>query len=619
VNDGPKSLKHFMIIDRVQLAGKDCPPEGVLYATDRALDLLGIVDVRRSGSRSGSRSRRVEHFVQVRLLPCRRSICQRQGQQLADRVVGHRNCLVVPDHRIGTARAEDSNQLRQSAEQTVDRPGSHSRLSRKSADRQRADSSSSDDPTRNAEQMLTGFVIVLPWSPHARHNNATMLRYIDTKGWLRAPESRTLNRDAGTVPETECWSKIMTFDVIVVGARVAGAATGMLLARAGLRVLVVDQAHFPSDTLSTHQIQLPGVARLARFGLLQPLLDAGTPPTPHVRFQAGGAVIEAGFPVFGGVDMMISPRRTILDALLIDAARSAGVEVREGCSLVKLTSEHDRVNGVRLQHRRGGGSMIESAALVVGADGKHSTVARLVGATERRAVATATFAFYTYWDGLPVKGGEIYSGTGFAASAWPTNDGLTMTYVAGRISDFDAVRRDPTTHLITILDKVGSLGERARGAVQVGPTRGTSDLPNVVRAAHGLGWALAGDAGLVMDPITGLGIGHALRDAELLSTAIVNGLDGSSDLNGALNRYEKQRNRETTPAFNWTMNLARLRGVNDIEERLFTAIGGDEADASRFFGVLTGVVPMRSFFSPAHLIRLIGAKDFLRLARARSR
>jgi len=110
-----------------------------------------------------------------------------------------------------------------------------------------------------------------------------------------------------------------------------------------------------------------------------------------------------------------------------------------------------------------------------------------------------------------------------------------------------------------------------------------------------------------------------LRDAELLSTAIVIGLDGSSDLNGALNRYEKQRNRETTPAFNWTMNLARLRGVNDIEERLFTAIGGDEADASRFFGVLTGVLPMRSFFSPAHLIRLIGAKDFLRLARARSR
>ncbi len=146
-----------------------------------------------------------------------------------------------------------------------------------------------------------------------------MLRYGDTK---RSGVSRPLSSV----------ELIMTVDVIVVGARVAGAATGMLLARAGLRVLVVDQAHFPSDTLSTHQIQVPGVARLARFGLLQPLLDAGTPPTPHVRFQAGGAVVEGEFPAYQGVNMMISPRRTVLDALLVDAARAAGAEVREGCS-----------------------------------------------------------------------------------------------------------------------------------------------------------------------------------------------------------------------------------------------------------------------------------------------
>jgi len=410
----------------------------------------------------------------------------------------------------------------------------------------------------------------------------------------------------------------MTFDVIVVGARVAGAATGMLLARAGLRVLVVDQAHFPSDTLSTHQIQVPGVARIARFGLLDALLEAGTPPTPHVRFQVGNAVVEGGFPTFQDINMMISPRRTILDSLLVDAARAAGAEVREGCSVVELSGERDRIRGVRLQERRSGGNTEESAALIVGADGKHSTIVRLVGAAERRTVAPATFAFYTYWDGLPVKGGEIYSGNGFAASAWPTNDGLTMTYVAGRLSDFEAIRRDPTAHLVATLDNAGSLGERARGAVQVGPTRGTSDLPNVVRAAHGPGWALAGDAGLVMDPITGLGIGHALRDAEWLSEAIVQGLGGTRDLDSALTRYEKQRNRDTKPAFDWTVDLARLRGASEMEERLFTTIGRDETEAANFFGTLTGVVPMRSFFSPAHLVRLIGVRDFLRLARSRS-
>ena len=410
----------------------------------------------------------------------------------------------------------------------------------------------------------------------------------------------------------------MTFDVIIVGARVAGSMMGMLLARAGLRVLVVDQAHFPSDTLSTHQIQVPGVARLARFGLLEPLLDAGTPPTPHVRFQAGAAVIEAEFPSYDNVNMMISPRRTVLDALLVDAARTAGAEVRERCSLEGLTSDGDRITGVRLRDKRTGNTTIESAPLVIGADGKHSTVARLVGAAERRSVAPATFAFYAYWDGLPVKGGEIYSGKGYAVGTWPTNDGLTLTYVAGPISDFNEVRRDPKAHVLAALDKA-CLGERARSAVQVGPTRGTSDLPNVVRAAHGSGWALAGDAGLVMDPITGFGIGHALRDAELLSAAIISGLGGAGDLSRALAGYEKQRNRETSPALDWTLNLARLRGVSEVEERLFAAIGADQAEASNFLGFVTGVVPMRSLFSPAHLVRLVGVRDFLRLARARSR
>jgi 2-polyprenyl-6-methoxyphenol hydroxylase-like FAD-dependent oxidoreductase len=330
-------------------------------------------------------------------------------------------------------------------------------------------------------------------------------------------------------------------------------------------------------------------------------------------------VVEGEFPAYQGVNMMISPRRTVLDALLVDAARTAGAEVREGCSLVNLVKDRDRVSGVHLQDRRSGRLMTESAALVIGGDGKHSKVAQLAGAAERRRVAARTFAFYGYWDGLPVKGGEIYSGTGFAASAWPTNDGLTMTYVAGPIANFEAIRRDPTAHLIGALDKVGSLGERARGAVQVGRTRGTSDLPNLVRAGHGPGWALAGDAGLVMDPITGLGIGHGLRDAELLSHAVLKGLGGAGDLPGALTRYEKQRNRETKSAFNWTLDVATLRGVNEIEEQLFRTIGADEAEASQFFGMLTGVVPLRSFFSPAHLMRLIGVKDFVRLARTRSR
>ena len=120
----------------------------------------------------------------------------------------------------------------------------------------------------------------------------------------------------------------MTYDVIVVGTRVAGAATAMLLARSGLRVLAIDRSAFPSDTISSHQVQLPGIARLQRWGLLDRLVRAGTPATARVRFDPGHVVIEGDFPAYEGVSALYSPRRTVLDPMLIDAAREAGAEER---------------------------------------------------------------------------------------------------------------------------------------------------------------------------------------------------------------------------------------------------------------------------------------------------
>src|SRR5215475_7182449 len=123
---------------------------------------------------------------------------------------------------------------------------------------------------------------------------------------------------------------MVDYDVVVVGARPAGAASAMLLARAGLRVLAVDRARFPSDTLSTHQVQLPGVALLRRWGLLDAVVASGAPPAARIRFDAGGAVLDGVLPRHDGVDAIYSPRRTVLDAILIDAARAAGAEVRHG-------------------------------------------------------------------------------------------------------------------------------------------------------------------------------------------------------------------------------------------------------------------------------------------------
>ena len=200
----------------------------------------------------------------------------------------------------------------------------------------------------------------------------------------------------------------MEYDAIVVGARVGGASTAMLLARAGLRVLVLDQARFPSDTLSTHQIQLPGVACLHRWGLLDQVIASNAPAATEAVFAPGAVRLVGRYPEFQGVHAVYSPRRFILDALLVDAARSAGAEVIEGFAVDGLCSADGRVVGVR-GSEKGGAAREFRARLVIGADGKHSKVARWAGATEYHARPTGSASFYTYLAGVPCPRGEMYS------------------------------------------------------------------------------------------------------------------------------------------------------------------------------------------------------------------
>jgi 2-polyprenyl-6-methoxyphenol hydroxylase-like FAD-dependent oxidoreductase len=211
----------------------------------------------------------------------------------------------------------------------------------------------------------------------------------------------------------------------------------MLLARRGYKVLVVDRAAFPSDTLSTHQVQVPGIAMLDRWGLLDRVIASGAPATRHLRFDQELAQLDGHFPTFQGVDALYSPRRTVLDAILLDAAREAGAEVREQFVVDELVTDDGRVSGIR-GGQKGGARVAEAARLVVGADGKHSLVAKAVGAPTYNERAPRSMACYTYWDGVPVDGGTIWSRGRRAIGAWPTNDGLVMTYIAWPVEEFEA-------------------------------------------------------------------------------------------------------------------------------------------------------------------------------------
>jgi hypothetical protein len=152
------------------------------------------------------------------------------------------------------------------------------------------------------------------------------------------------------------------------------------------------------------------------------------------------------------------------------------------------------------------------------------------------------------------------------------------------------------------------------GVVAVLSRRRTNDLPNRFRVPHGPGWALVGDAGLVMDPITGQGIADAFRDAELLADAVATGIAGGR-LERALARYRRRRDRAALPMYRLTQHLARLAPARAADRQLFSALAARPAEIERFFGVLTGVHPPAALFSPPHLIRLLGPRRFLRVAR----
>jgi flavin-dependent dehydrogenase len=407
------------------------------------------------------------------------------------------------------------------------------------------------------------------------------------------------------------------YDVIVVGCRVAGASTAMLLARRGLRVLAIDRASFPSDAISTHQVQLPGGAALRRWGILEPLVSAGTPPARHVRFEGGGSVLDGHFPGHEGVDAVFSPRRTLLDAMLVDAARAGGADVREGFTVDEIVIERSGVRGIR--GREGNGPAVaERARVVVGADGKHSIVAQAVGAPIEREVEPRTVAAYTYWSGLPVKGGEVYQRDRRALGLWPTNDELTLSYMAWPIEEFEMFRADIEGNLVDTMRAMG-IGERLDGAERVERIRTTPDVPNVIRTPAGDGWVLVGDAGLVMDPITGQGIGHALQDAEMVADALVAGLGGTRPLKDALADYRARRDEARIPMWEFTTDVASFRPAEPEERVLFEALAGNQAETDRFFGVITGTVPVRDYLQPSNLRKIVGLRGFAKIAVAKLR
>src|SRR5581483_7646777 len=352
--------------------------------------------------------------------------------------------------------------------------------------------------------------------------------------------------------------RLSVYDAIVVGARCAGSPTAMLLARKGYRVLLVDRATFPSDILSTHYIHQPGVAQLARWGLLEPVVASNCPPITRALCDFGPFALTGSAPPAGEVAEAYCPRRTILDKILVDAAVAAGAELRPGFSVQEMLADGERVSGIR-GRGASGGPVTEQARIVIGADGLRSVVARAVQAPTYHERPTLTCGYYSYWSGVPDEGVELYPRDGRAILAFPTNDGLLCLAVQWLHHEFHAFRADVEGNFLQTLELAPGLAERVRGGRREERFLGTADLPNFFRKPYGPGWALVGDAGYHKDPHTGEGITDAFRDAELLADAIDAGLAGRQPLDEALADYERRRNAVAMPLYELTCELASLQ------------------------------------------------------------
>jgi flavin-dependent dehydrogenase len=336
---------------------------------------------------------------------------------------------------------------------------------------------------------------------------------------------------------------VAAYDVVVVGARAAGAATAMLLARQGRRVLLLDRDRYGTDTLSTHALMRGGVFLLSRWGLLDRIVDAGTPPVRQTRFDYGTDSTTVAIKPSFGVPALYAPRRTVLDPVLVHAAVAAGAEVRFGTSVAGLLRDRSgRVAGVYGRDRTGT-AVAAKAPLTVGADGIRSVVARAAGAATLRTGIGAGAVVYGYWPDLPVEGYEWFYRPGRSAGMIPTNGGEVCVFAGAPAQVLATGNRGPLheTYHRLLATATGGAGGRLSAACPPGRLRTWVGRPSFVRQAHGPGWVLVGDAGCFLDPLSTHGITDALRDADLLAAAL------AADPAGDLDRYAERRDRAVGP------------------------------------------------------------------------
>ncbi len=400
-----------------------------------------------------------------------------------------------------------------------------------------------------------------------------------------------------------------SYDAIVIGARCGGSPTAMLLARKGYRVLLVDRATFPSDTVSTHFIHAPGMAALERWGLRDRLAASGCPLVRTYSFDFGPFTIAGSPRPSDGIDEAYCPRRSVLDTMLVHAAADAGVEVREGFTVDEVLIDDGTVIGVRGKAARDA-TVTEHATVVIGADGRNSSVAKAVNPEQYNEKPAVGPAFYSYWSGVGSSGFEVSIREACGMAAFPTHDDLTVVIVGLAEDEFNAARSDVEGAFLRTVDLAPALGERVRSGNREERFHAASDLAGYFRKPYGPGWALVGDAGYHLHPITAQGITDAFLDAERLTDALDAAFTERSTYDDAMSAYQRARDEAAMPMYEMTFDFAQVDQPPPPEtQQLLGAVARSQQATDDFVSVQAGTMPIPEFFSPENIGRIMAAQE----------
>lgn len=399
-------------------------------------------------------------------------------------------------------------------------------------------------------------------------------------------------------------------DAVIVGARCAGSAIAMLLARRGYRVLLIDRQTFPSDmTMSTHFIHQRGVACLSRWGLRDQILATGSRPVSRFKIDMGPFTLSGSAPPVDEETSGFAPRRLLLDEILVRAAVSSGAELREGCRVETLLTEDGRVAGVK-GVTPSGSAFSEKARIVVGADGPTSRVAAEVQASEYNSKPALQGTAWIYWNDVPLEAIELHLREYEAIYAFPSSDRSTLIGANWSIDRFRTARREIETSYFDLLRRAApELAERVMHAKRADEKMYLGSTRNFFRKASGPGWVLLGDAHYKKDPCTAQGITDAFCDAEVLAEVIDHALRGEGDLAHALDEYERGRVAWAMPFYELTCQMATFAPPAPEMLAIYTALQDNQEDTNAFFGLITEAVSPVQFFAPENVNRILKCRE----------